>query len=410
MARGFRKRMKWKKWGQGILAAGVSAGLVFAMASCAASNTVDYLYLASSKNNPGQINVYRVDSQTGGLQQIPNSPYPAGRNPVGLVILPNGKNLYVINHDDNTIIDYGIGTDAKLYPQHTCTTPGTEPVAVAMNPAGTLLFVVDTYAPPFTDLNPGYGAMVVYPIQPDGSLGTGNNNCQSVTQTLSNGQGAGYFPLQTAPTAVNVLASGSTVYVTDRLLANASGCSTGAGALEALTIHSDGTLATTTGSPFCAGTSPSAVTSSPSGSYLYVTDSTLNGVLGYSVGSFGALTAFPGGLIAAGQAPSSLTIDPRGLFMYVTNRTSGNVQSYSLAADTGIPTSTGSAATGPQPQCVIIEPHLQTFLYTADFNGAGATGYKIDPTTGLLSGTENSPYSGTGLSTCLAATPHNGAS
>ena len=85
---------------------------------------------------------------------------------------PDLKYLYVINHDENTIVEFGIGTDAKLYPQHTYNTPGTFPNAIAINSAGNLLFVTDTYQPQYTEANPGPGALVVYPINSDGSLGT----------------------------------------------------------------------------------------------------------------------------------------------------------------------------------------------------------------------------------------------
>jgi 6-phosphogluconolactonase (cycloisomerase 2 family) len=399
---GRRKRVTLKKWGQSLLATTVCAGLL-GLTSCSVSNTIDYLYMLSSKNNPGQINVYRVDSQTGALTQIPNSPYPAGRNPVGLVIAPNGLTLYEINHDDNTVEIFGIGTDAKLYPQHTYTTPGSEPVAIAINPAGTLLFVVDYYQPNYTDLNPGPGAIVVFPINADGSLGTAG----PVSQTLPNGQTANYYPVDTAPSAVGILPSGNSVYVAETLAAAGNGCAAGQGGLVALSVSSAGVVAPIAGSPYCAGQTPSAIASHPGGSYLYVADSAQNDLLGYNVAADGSLTSFASGPIAAGSAPSSIAIEPRGLFMYITNRSAPNIESYSIASGSGVPTSTGQYPTGAFPQCVIVEPNLGRFVYSADFGGAGSTGYQLDPTTGLLTATYNSPYAGTGQATCLAATTHN---
>lgn len=394
--------MKFKKWGRMILATSVSAGLGLGLTSCSTSNTVDYLYLLSSRNNPGQVNVYRVDAETGALTQIPNSPYPAGRNPVGLAVSPNGKDLYVINHDDNTIEVFGIGTDAKLYPEHTYTTPGSEPVAIGINPAGTFLFVVDYYQPIFTDQNPGPGAVIVYPIDAsDGGLSAG-----PVTQNLTTTQSATYFALGNAPTAINVLPDGNSIYITNTLTAATGSCNAGSGGLVALSVSSSGVLAPVTGSPYCAGTTPTSVTSHPAGSFLYVTDGALNQLLGYAINSDGSLTSFTGGGIAAGSDPDGMAIDATGQFLYVVNRGSNNIQSYSIG-QTGVPVQTGSYTTQTYPQCVIIDPNLNSFLYTADFNGIGSTGYKLDPSTGTLTGTENSPYGGTGLSTCLVATPHN---
>ncbi len=399
--------MKCKKWGQRILATSLSAGLGLGLVSCSTSNTIDYLYLLSTKNNPGQVNVFRVDSETGALTQIPNSPYPAGRNPVGLAVSPNGLNLYVINHDDNTVESFGIGTDAKLYPQHTYTTPGSEPVAVSINAAGTLLFVVDYYQPPYTDLNPGPGAVVVYPINADGSLGVGQNNGGPVAQTLPDGTTASYYPVESTPSAINVLPNGNTLYVAEILnAASAAGCSVGQGGLSALSVNSSGVLTPIAASPYCAGTTPSGIVSSPSGSALYLTDSTQNALLGYTVNSDGSLTAFAGGTIPTGEFPDGLTIDATGKYMYVANRNSNNIEGFSLG-QAGVPVSMGTYQTQPYPECVIVEPNLNEFVYTADFEGVGSTGYKMDPSTGVLSGTANSPYVGTGLSTCLVATAHN---
>ena len=392
--------MKFNKWGQNILVTALSAGLGFGLISCGESNTVDYVYLLSTRNNPGQINVYRADSQTGALTQIPNSPYPAGRNPTAITIAPNGKTLYVTNHDDNTVESFGIGTDAKLYPQHTYTTPGSEPVAIAMNPAGTLLFVVDTYQPVFTDLNPGPGAVIVYPVNSDGSLGT------AVTQTLTAGQSASYFALGTAPGAINVLPNGNTVYITNLLTAAGAGCNAGQGGVVALTVATGGALTPVTGSPYCAGVTPSAIASHPIGNYLYVTDSAQNEIIGYHVNGDGSLIPFTNGPISTGTFPDSITVEPRGLYLYVANRFGQTIQSYSIASGTGIPSSTGTYGTDTYPQCIIVEPALARFVYTADFEGIGSTGYQLNPNTGMLTGTENSPYPGTGLSTCIAATSH----
>src|SRR5579875_1940120 len=122
MAAGTRY-MKYRHFGKRLVAAAGTTGLMLAMASCAASNTVDFLYVTSNLQNPGQINVYEVDSESGALFQISDSPYPSGgRNPVYEVASPNGKSLYVANHDDNSIVQFAIGTDGKLYPLQTITT------------------------------------------------------------------------------------------------------------------------------------------------------------------------------------------------------------------------------------------------------------------------------------------------
>ncbi len=390
-------------WRQRILAASVLAGLGLGMISCGTSNTIDYLYLLSAKNATGQINAYYVDSITGALTQVTGSPYSSyGANPMGIVTAPSGKYAYVINQDSNTVVPLSIGSNAALtaLSQGPVTSPGSAPKAIGINPAGTFLFVVDTYAPGFSAATPGPGAVVVYPIGTDGTLGT------AVSQTLPSGQTAGYYTLGSSPSAINVLPNGNTIYVTNTLTAAAAGCAAGQGGLAALSVSSSGVLAAVAGSPYCAGVTPSAVVSHPIGNYLYVTDSAQNQIIGYHVQSDGGLLPFIGGPISTGTFPDSVTVEPRGLYLYVANRFSKTIQSYSIAAGTGIPSSTGVYPTDTFPQCVIVEPALARFVYTADFEGIGATGYQLNPNTGMLTGTENSPYPGTGLSTCLAAASH----
>ncbi len=108
--------MKLNQLGGRLTAAASVAGLSLLLLSCGASNTIDFVYVTSNLNNPGQINAFEVNSESGALRQIADSPYPSGgRNPVYIVTAPSGKFLYVANHDDNTIVQYAIGTDGKLY-------------------------------------------------------------------------------------------------------------------------------------------------------------------------------------------------------------------------------------------------------------------------------------------------------
>ena len=54
------------------------------------------------------------------MRQIPTSPFPSGgRNPVAEAVSADKTNLYVVNQDDNTIVQFVIGNDGKVYPQNT---------------------------------------------------------------------------------------------------------------------------------------------------------------------------------------------------------------------------------------------------------------------------------------------------
>src|SRR6202789_4659377 len=173
--------MKLSKFGRIALASVVSLGLGFGATACGPSNTIDFLYVTASKQNPGQVSVYKVDSEAGILYQITDSPYPSGgRNPVADVASANGKNLYVVNHDSNTVVVFAISTDGSLSQQQSCTVPGTFPTQLAINKAGTYLYVVETYQPGFSASKPGPGAVVVFPINATGQLGATGSLCTPV--------------------------------------------------------------------------------------------------------------------------------------------------------------------------------------------------------------------------------------
>ena len=268
--------MKFSKFGRTALATVVSLGFGFGLTACGPSNTIDFLYVTSSKANPGQINVYKVDSQAGALIQIADSPYPSGgRNPVADVASANGKNLYVINHDDNTVVEFAIGTDGKLYPQQTCNTPGSYPMQLAINKAGTYLYVVETYQPNFSTSIPGPGALVAFPISTTGAIADASGNkCATVADGTN-----GYFPVGNNPVAVNVLANDGYVYVANETDAT----------LSAFTVGSSGVL--TLIGTYPVGVGPNAIASDPTNKFLYVTDGAANQMIGFLIQTTGALVA-----------------------------------------------------------------------------------------------------------------------
>ena len=393
--------MKFRKFGRASLAAVVSLGMAAGISACGISNTVDYVYVINSKQNPGLVYVYDADSQSGALTPISNSPYPSGgRNPVAVVTSPNYKNLYVLNHDDNTLVQFTIGTDAKLYPQHTYNTPGTFPNAMAINSAGTLLFVTDTYQPQYTAANPGPGALVVYPVNTDGSLGS----------PVANGNLA-YYPLSTSltnvlnPTAVNSLTNGNgLVYVVDQ---NAS---TGLGSISAFSVGTGGALTPVACSSTAAICSTTGDASTPKGLFLYVTDSANNQLISYTVQSSGQIVPSQDGPTRTDVFPDSVVVDPRGMYIYVANYNAASISAYSINTGTGYPTGVASAGTyatgGAGPTCIFVEPALGRYVYTTNFLDGSVGGQNLNPNTGALTATQNSPYLSAGQPTCMAAVPH----
>src|ERR1035441_86401 len=218
-------RMKFNKSSQ-LLLVSVASLLVAGLVTACGTLTVDFVFVASSKaagaNNYGQMDVFEINSESGFMRQIPTSPFPSGgRNPVAEAVSSDNTNLYVVNQDDNSIVQFIIGNDGKLYPQNTVNTPGIYPLAVAVS--GMNLFVVDTYQPLPTcsTADPCSGSVAVFPITasssspPSDVLGTPLTNTSLSTN---------YWPLSLpgspndiiVPTAINVLKSGTALRSEER--------------------------------------------------------------------------------------------------------------------------------------------------------------------------------------------------
>ncbi len=420
--------MKLRHFGQAALAGAVSLGIVLGIGACGQDNTIDYVYVTNSKNNPGQINVFLVDHLSGTLTQIRESPYPSGgRNPVDIVATANGKYLYVANHDDSTVVQFAVGTDAKIYPQHTYATQdhnASLPTALAVNSAGTFLYVTNAFQSQYTASTPGPGALLVYPIsQTDGSLGT---------PVVDTANGTPFFPTCNNPVAVDVLNNGAAVYVVDdpasqppKLADTTSSSNVGAngtstiqytatakcsatnGQISAFSVGAGSALTEITGSPFTAGTAPDAIVSDPQDRFVYVTDLLTNQLLAYVASGKGTLTPINNGPFTTGVYPDGITIDPTSQYIYVANYIGNSISAYSIST-TGVPSAVASgvyaAKTGPT--AVYIEPASGRYLYTSNFLDNTVSGLNLNPNNGNLNTVQNSPFPANGQPTSIAAVTH----
>jgi 6-phosphogluconolactonase len=384
--------MKLSKFGRIALASVVTLGLGFGVTACGPPNTIDFIYVTSSKNNPGQINVYKVDSQAGALIPIANSPYSSGgANPVADVTSANGKNLYVVNHDSNAVVVFAISTDGSISQQQSCPVPGTFPIQLAINKAGTYLYVVETYQPGFSASKPGPGAVVVFPVNDSGQLGATGSLCQPVT----NGANA-FFPVGNNPVAVNVLVSSNYVYAVNENDAT----------ISAFQVGTSGAL--TLVATYPVGVAPNAISTDPTSKFLYVTDGAANQMIGFLIQQNGTLinmqTPFK-----TDNLPDSVEVDPRGIYVYVANYNANDVSAYTIDRSTGNATQISGATTyavDAGPTCILIEPAEARFVYTTNFLGSTVSGLTLNPATGALAPVQNTPFKAAAQPTCSAAITH----
>jgi 6-phosphogluconolactonase (cycloisomerase 2 family) len=425
-------RMKFNKSSQLALVAAASllaATLVTACSQLTQTLTVDFVFAASSKaagaNNYGEINVFEIDSESGRMRQIPSSPFPsAGRDPVAETVSADNASLFVANQDDNSIVQFVIGSDGKLYPYDTENTAGIYPLALAANKSN--LFVLDTYEPlPIcSTADPCSGSIGVFPLT------TATSSTPVKMQTglpVSSCNGLDYVPLTltggaasdiVTPTGLNILADGSALYVT----AYDSTANTGyvygysIGSTSCTLNGQSATVTTLTpiaGMPLPVGVHPSAIGSDSASSYIYVTDYAKGQVLAYSVApatasNHGALTQMSGSPFQAGNQPAAIAVDQKYPYVYVANSLDATVSAYSYSMSNGALTNLGTYETGLQPVAIGIDPSTFHFLYTANYLGNNVTGYELSTTTGTLVSSQFSPFTSNDQPTAVAAIPHNG--
>lgn len=413
-------RMKFNKSSQLVLVGAASllaASLVTACSQLTQTLTVDFVYVATAKaagaDNYGEINVYEINSESGRMRQIPTSPFPSqGRNPVAEAVSVDYGSLFVVNKDDNTIVQFGIGTDGKLYPYNTVNTPGIFPLAIAANKSS--LFVVDLYQPlPIcSPAEPCSGSIGVFPL----TTASGTTPVAIGTPATNSAVNGQYWPLTLSganashvivPTAVNVLASGADVYVT----AYDSSVTPNVGYAFGFSVGSGGVLTPLSGSPFAAGVKPSAIASDATSTYVYVTDFNSGNVRGYTVNT-GNLTPLAGSPFPAGNQPSAIVVDPSYPYAYVANSQDSTVTAYSMSSGKlsflGNSTTPTTFSTGLQPVAIGIDPSTEHFLYTVNFLDNTVSGFELSTTTGTLLDSQNSPYLSNDQPTAVAAIPHNG--
>jgi len=376
----------------------VSLAMVLGLSSCSLDYVVGYVYMTTAKSNPGLIDQYSIDYQSGALTAI-GTPIAAGNNPVRLVAAPNGKFIYVVNQGDSTVQEFAVQSDGTLAAK-TAYKTGSSPTAVAIDPQGAFLYVTFTYQTGFSATTPGPGGVSIFPVNADNTLGS------ATTQNVGNN-----------PVAVSVSFFNHFVYVVDQepspkatILGFSQSTSTGAlTPVPGTTITTVAGKTVATGYP--AGVTPSAIAEEPTSRFVYVTDQASNQMIGYTAAPSGALTPMVNGPFATGLFPINLTIDPTGKLIYVLNFNANTIQGYAIDLATGTPSgAVGAFGTGlgAGPTCVVIDTSLGTNLYTSNSLDNTVTGEKVNPNTGGLQAVQNSPFLGSGQPTCLTVVP-NGA-
>jgi 6-phosphogluconolactonase len=408
----------------------LSLAACLGLTACSRDYTVGFVYVTSSRGTTaapnGILNEYGIDYQTGSLTRLASSGQDSGgRNPVALAITSNQKTVFVVNRDDSNIVNFSIGTDGKLYSQSTTTVAGSFPTQLGISGDSKYLYVIFTFQPGFTTANPGPGGVEIFNLTTDTSTGV-----VSLGTPVKNGA-LNYFPLGNTPVGiavtnnvsnVNVTAINGTcddttctsnVYVieqdpttTNNLLAFKRSITTGAITAVGNTTIAPGT-GTSTGYP--SGIKANSIVAGPLGNFLYVTDSSGNQIIAYTMSGNGIPNAISNGPFATQSQPMGITIDPRGKFLYVANYNVSTISAFAINQTSGALSAAAGTGTanlstqGTGPTCVTIENALGIYLYASNFLDNTVAGMQLDPATGALSYVRNNPFPASAGPSCAAA-------
>ena len=391
----------------------LSLALALGVSACSNDYTVAYVYMTSataqSAQDPhGLINGYQVDYQSGYLRPLADSPVDTGgRKTVGLVVAPNNLFLYTVNNFDSDVVEFAIGTDGKLYPQHTYNLSGSLATAAAIDAQGKFLYVTFTYqntstgAALYTPANPGPGGISVFPINSDNSLGT--------PTTVNVGRN---------PIGIATSATGNFVYVIEQdsatsanLLGFAENPATGAlTALPGVTINA-GNVAST---GYSIGTNPANILGDKTGTHLYVTEQSLNQITTYSIGSNGVPSIVATTATDAGPKAMTFDVAVPSKYLYVVASDANTINGYSIGAN-GVPVRLSTARSvqaGTGPNCIAVigapsnaHPNHAVYLYTSNGLSSNASGEQLNEADGSLDQIIGSPFGGTVLPSCLVTVP-----
>jgi YVTN family beta-propeller protein len=393
--------MKFSKLSQLFLVS--AAGLVVAtqLSSCAIV-TIDYLFVASSSgsgsSSAGQIQIYDVDSQSGALRPGAPTVATSGSSPVAMAVSSDYANLYVADQGNNAVDHFAIAGDGILT-QKDKVVVGDKPVSIAVNAAGTYLYVVS---------GTSSATLTAYSLS-SGALGA---VAAQIPLTVP-----GYAGDTMIPTGVTVLANNAAVYVSayDQSAYNPGGVTTSSanpGWVFGYAVGSGGALTPASGSPWKAGVKPSAIASEPTDRFVYVTDYASNQLIGYTIQSGTVLNFLINGPFRTGAEPSAITVDPRGKYIYVANSLDSTVSAFVIDLSTGTPSSvvnvTGNAnnSTDTQPVAILVDAALGRFVYTANHLGNSISGFRVNADTGTMTPTQSTPYPSGAKPTAVASVPH----
>jgi 6-phosphogluconolactonase len=238
-----------------------------------------FLYVMNTGSN--NISVFSIDSTSGALNQVVNSPVQVGLPPLNMQLTPSGNYLYVTTggNPDGFIFGFSVsaGVLTPLPLPNPISSAGVNPNGLAIDPKGAVLYAANTSSP----------SISIFSIDASGALSPVQNSPLADTYT--------------APVSLTLSPKGDFLYVANQGSSNVAvySISSTTGFPTVLTSS------TTTGAFFTEG-SPSFLVADPGEEYLLVGNQGASaGIQSFRVSS-GNLTAIH--TYPVGNTPTSIVV------------------------------------------------------------------------------------------------------
>ena len=379
----------------------------FAAAPTPVNHVPRFAYVANSSDN--SVSAFTIDSASGALAPIADSPFASGTSPSAAVADPFGRFLFVANAGSNDVSVYSVdpGTGVLTPVAGSPSSAGTSPAGLATDPTGQFLFVTNRGSNNASEysIDPNSGSLTEIAGSPF-AVGTGPSGIISYSSIATTSVNTFVEVLNSASNNITVftasasapgaLGSGSTFALADQgttpvaavhedSFAPASATNQAPDDLSLFFANAGSNNITAdininsgaAASDPAAGVNPQSIAVDPTNTFVFVAGgaaSTPGSISAFSLsqvytGATNVLTVVPGSPFAAGQSPSSIAFDASGQFVYVANSQDNTVSAYVLDSANGIiaPITGSPFATGVAPKSIALIGRVQPASVVAFF-------------------------------------------
>ena len=372
---------------QGLFRAAIFLGFIFLITGCSDGTLTAggptptptpgnaFVYTANAGGN--SISGFANDG-TGALTPVPGSPFAVAGQPFGIAAAPNHQFLYVTSFQNNQVNEFLISAASGIITPLACPTVATtdvQPLKIAINPAGTLLYTINQVGSVTGfAINATTGCLTVISTTLTDTVGRAITIDQSgqFLYVATGGGGIDAFSIGATGVLTRLAIAGfdsgtgtmlavKAVPTFELLMATDGGSTNNLRTFNINTVSGVLTPIVTT-APGSSPANPSAIAfNTPLNAttpLFYIANTASNNLTVSNVDATGAIgtTSFT---VPVATGPIDLAVDPTGKFLYVANNGSNTVSVFNanISAANATTALISTSPTGGGPESIVVVGH-----------------------------------------------------